>query len=240
MDLRPDLARTQNAAWQRLARPGTWLSGAERVAIAAETRHALHCPFCAARRAALSPLAVSGSHTSLGVLDATDVEAIHRIRTDSGRLGATWFERASGGDHPRYIELVSVVVVTVAIDTFRGAAGLEQWPLPVPLPGTPSRALPPGAKPGPGWTATLRPDDVGPGDPDLYCEDPGPRSRSGAHILLALSLVPHSMIHWWDLFEPMYMAGPEMRQFDTEFRAISHAQLEMLAARVAALNQCEY
>ena len=31
-----------------------------------------------------------------------------------------------------------------------------------------------------------------------------------------------------------------MREFGTEFRAINHAQLEMLAARVAALNRCEY
>ncbi len=238
--MRAELELSQQQAWHRVAAPGTWLTGAERVAIAAETRHALDCPHCAARKAALAPLSVPGTHASLGALDAADVEAIHRIHTDSGRLGQTWFNGVSTGGDARYIELVSVVVVTVAIDTYRSAAGLPPQPLPTPLPGSPSRHRPSGARPGPGWTATLRPEDVTADEPDLFREHPGPRERRGANIHLALSLVPHSMIHWWDCFEPMYMTGPQMRVFETEYRAISHAQLEMLAARVAALNQCEY
>lgn len=242
--MRDDLIRSQDLAWRRLAAPGTWLSGAERVAIAAETRHAATCPLCAARRDALSPLAVPGEHASLGALAPADVEAVHRIRTDSGRLGAGWFARVSARrPEDRYVELVSIVVVTVAIDTFRAAASLPPWPLPTPLPGDPTRHSPAGASAGPGFTASLRPDDVGPGDPDLYRTDPslpGGRERRGANIHLALSLVPHAMIHWWDLFEPLYMTGPQMRDFAVEHRAISHAQLEMLAARVAALNRCEY
>ena len=239
--MREELAYTQTDAWARIATPGTWLRGAERVAIAAETRHARACPLCAARRAAAMPMSVVGTHAALGALDDQDVEAVHRIATDSGRLGRTWFSRVSAGrPEARYIELVSIVVITTAIDTFRAAAGLAPLPLPEPLPGEPGRRLPAGARPGPGWTATLRPDDVGPDDPDLYRARPGPAERSGAHILLALSLVPHSMIHWWDLFEPMYLRGPEMRDFGHEFRAITHPQMEMLAARVAALNQCEY
>ena len=239
--MRQQLAETQENAWRRIGEPGTWLTAAERVAIAAETRHALTCPLCAARKEALSPAMVGGAHTSLGVLASADIEAVHRIRSDPGRLGNAWFRRVLGeAREERYIELVSVVVVTVAIDTFRHAAGLLANPLPIPQPGVPRRRRPAGAKPGPGWTSSLAPEAVTAAEPDLFREHPGPRERRGANIHLALSLVPHSMIHWWDLFEPMYMAGPEMRDFDHEFRAISHAQLEMLAARVAALNQCEY
>ena len=238
--VRQELAETQEQGWRRIAQPGTWLTAEERVAIAAETRHALTCPLCAARKSALAPMTVSGDHASLGRLASADIEAIHRIRTDSGRLGEAWFRRVSAEGDARYIELVSVVVATVAIDTFHHAAGLPPRPLPAPAPGQPSRQRPTGATPGPGWTASLRPDDVTSAEPDLFREHPGPRERRGANIHLAFSLVPHSMIHWWDLFEPMYMSGPQMRDFDREFRAISHAQLEMLAARVAALNQCEY
>ena len=166
---------------------------------------------------------------------------MHRIRADSGRLGQAWFHSVLGdGREERYIELVSVVVVTVAADTFQLAAGLPELALPAPEAGEPLRVRPAGATAGPGWTASLRPENVGPDDPNLFREMPEMRERRGANIHLALSLVPDSMIHWWDMFEPMYMAGPEMREFGTEFRAISHAQLEMLAARVAALNRCEY
>lgn len=242
--MRPDLAAAHAIAWQRLAAPGTWLTGKERVAIAAETRHAAACSFCAERKSALSPLALKGTHAALGALDAVDVEAIHRIRTDSGRLGEAWFHRVADHAGPdRYIELVSIVVITVAIDTFRQAAGLPVLAPPTPLPGAPSRRRPAGATLGPGFTHSLRPDDTTADDPDLFRVNPSlanGRERRGANIHLALSLAPHAMIHWWDCFEPMYMTGPMMRDWDTEYRAITHAQLEMLAARVAALNQCEY
>jgi hypothetical protein len=241
MHPRNDLAAALQTGWARIGRPGAWITAAERVAAAAETRNAAACPLCAARRDALAPLRVAGDHATLGRLPAAEVEAVHRIRTDSGRLGAGWF-RSLAAEIPeeRYIELVSIVVVTVTVDSFHEAAGLPIPPLPAPQPGEPARRRPAGARPGPGWTASLRPEDVTAAEPDLYREHPGPRERRGANIHLALSLVPDGMIHWWDMFEPMYLAGPQMRDFDHEFRAISHAQLEMLAARVAALNRCEY
>ena len=62
----------------RIGRPGTWWTGADRVAIAAETRHVVRCELCVARREALSPAMVAGDHSSLGTLPAAAVEAIHR------------------------------------------------------------------------------------------------------------------------------------------------------------------
>lgn len=241
--MREELAATQTQAWQRLAAPGTWWTGAERIAIATETRHALDCQLCDARTEALSPLSVTGEHAAAqSVLPTSAVEAIHRIRTDPGRLGETWFLRlreAGLADAP-YVELVSVVAVVTAVDTFRRAAGLVERPLPAPLPGAPMQRRPRGAHPGLAWVATLAPEDVSPDDPDLYCEHPGPRARYGANIHRALSLVPDSMIHWWDMLEAMYQSSAQMRDFGREYRAVTHAQIELLAARVAALNRCEY
>jgi len=90
------------------------------------------------------------------------------------------------------------------------------------------------------WMATLAPEDRTDQDPDLYREHPGPRERYGANVHRALSLVPQAMMQWWDMFERMYLTSPTMRDFSREFRAVTHAQMEMLAARVAALNQCHY
>lgn len=242
MDIRSDLATAQAEAWAGIGAPGTWWSGAERVAIAAETRHADGCRLCAARRTALSPSMVSGDHDSLAVLPSSAIEAIHRIRTDPGRLGEGWYRGLIGAGlgEERYVELVSVIAVTVAVDTFRRAAGLAPQPLPDARPGTPSRRRPAGAKPGVAWVATLLPDDCSPDDPDLYQGDPGPRRRGGGYVHHALSLVPRSMMHWWDMFEVMYLPSAAMRDFGREYRAISHAQIELLASRVAALNQCVY
>ncbi len=241
--MREELATTQAQAWQRLAAPGTWWTGAERVAIAAEARHARDCLLCAERAAALSPLAVGGAHARLDspLADAA-IEAIHRIRTDSGRLGETWFLRLREADlgEDAYVELVSVVAVVTAVDTFRRAAGLQPWALPAPLDGSASRRRPVGVRPGLAWVATLAPEDVTPEDPDLYREHPGPRARYGANIHRALSLVPDSMIHWWDMLEAMYQSSAQMRDFARDYRAVTHAQIELLAARVAALNRCEY
>jgi hypothetical protein len=241
--MREELAETQVQAWQRLASPGTWWTGTERVAMAAEARHARDCPFCAARAAVLSPFAVGGAHSRLdsSLTDAA-IEAIHRISTDPGRLGETWFLRLrnAGLGEEAYVELVSVVAVVTAVDTFRRAAGLEPWALPAPMHGSPTRRRPAGARPGLAWVATLAPEDVAPEDPDLYRAYPGPRTRYGANIHRALSLVPDSMIHWWDLLEAMYQSSAQMRDFGRDYRAVTHAQIELLAARVAALNRCEY
>ena len=241
--MRKELAETQDQAWRRLASAGTWWTGAERVAIAAETRNARDCPLCAARAAALSLMAVHGTHARLdSPLSDAAIEAIHRIRTDPGRLGETWFLRLreAGLDEAEYVELVSIVAVVSAVDTFRRAAGLAAWTLPVPLPGDPTRHRPAGARPGLAWVATLAPEDVTRDDPDLYLEHPGPRARYGANIHRALSLVPDSMIHWWDMLEAMYQSSAQMRDFGRDYRAVTHAQIELLAARVAALNRCEY
>jgi len=240
--IRPELAAAQATAWANLGQPGTWWTGAERAAIVAETRHAAACAHCRARKDAAIPASVPGRHATLGLLPAPAEEAIHRIRTDSGRLGEGWYRGLIGPDlsEEQYVELVGVVAITVAIDSFRAGIGLPPLDLPLPMPGQPSRARPPKVTVGLAWMPVLMPADWAPPVPDLYRTLPGPPERGRGHIHHALSLVPQAMIAWWDLFEPMYLRSAEMRDFHREFRAVTHAQIEMLAARTAALNQCIY
>lgn len=240
--VRADLSRALDVAWGRIGAPGTWWSAEERIAIAAETRQAIHCELCRARLNVASAAMVRGQHDNAVLLPPPAIEAIHRIRTDPGRLGHAWYRSVidAGLSEECYVELVSVIAVVVATDTFRRAAGLPLRSLPRATPGEPSRRRPRGAKPGFAWMPTLAPEDRTGDDPDLYREHPGPRERGGGNVHWALSLVPDAMIHWWDMFEAMYLPALAMRDFAREYRAVSHAQIEMVAARVAALNRCVY
>ena len=82
LPVREDLVAAQRRAWERLARPGCWWSGAERVAIASEVRASRECALCRERMAAQSPHDLSGPHDAASTLPLDAVEAIHRITTD--------------------------------------------------------------------------------------------------------------------------------------------------------------
>ena len=86
LPIRDDIPRAHRLAWQQIARPGTWWTGAERVAIVAEARNAEHCALCRKRKHALSPRAVDGNHDCLGTLSATVVDVVHRVTSDPRRL----------------------------------------------------------------------------------------------------------------------------------------------------------
>jgi hypothetical protein len=223
-------------AWERISRPGTWWSGKDRVAIAAETRHAVACRLCRARREALSPEAVSGAHDHLSALPEAAVEAIHRIRTDPARLTRSWLARLTSAlAVEQYVELVDIVAEVVAIDTFARGAGLPLAALPAPVAGLPIRVRPSGAKPGGAWVPWVEPQDASPDAASMY-----PADRAPANIHKAMSLVPDAVRGFFDLVAHQYLPGAAMRDFSREYRAITHAQIELLAGRVSALNRCLY
>jgi hypothetical protein len=59
-----------------------------------------------------------------------DVEVIHRVRTDPGRLSERWFRDviATGLGEQEYVETVSIVAHVVAIDTMARGMGFEPIP----------------------------------------------------------------------------------------------------------------
>lgn len=235
--VRDDLLAAHRRAWRRLAEPGTWLSGAERVAIMAETRGAPACGLCRRRKEALSPYTVDGAHDRLGGLADGLVEAIHRVRTDPARLTRSWFAGviAGGVSVERYVEAIGVLAHTVAIDTFARGLGAAPWPLPEPMAGEATRYRPDGLSAGEAWVPMIAPRDATGAEADLF-----PKDRPVANIRRALSLVPAEVRGFFDLAEAQYLPGPAMRDFATEYRAISHAQIELVAGRVSSLNGCVY
>jgi hypothetical protein len=242
--VRADIVQAHNVAWDRIARAGAWFDGATRVAIAAETRHAPPCALCRRRKAALSPASITGHHDSLGVLPDRVVEQIHRIVSDPGRLTRAWFDDviASGTPDVAYVETVGIIATVVSIDTFCRALGVPPHALPEPLPGAPHRRRPRTAQQrGEAWVAMIHPKDLE-GDLDTEEEKALAKYWGGvlANIRRALSLVPEEAYAWFQLVETQYLPGKWMRDFSREFRAITHAQIELIAGRVSVLNQCFY
>ncbi len=235
MPVREDLGAAHGRAWRHIAAPGTWLDGATRVAIAREVRNAPGCALCARRKDALSPYAVDGAHDSLGALSDEMVEVVHRIVTDPARLKRDWVYSMfdAGLDDGVYVETVSVVCTTVSVDTFARAAGLAPPPLPEPVAGEPSRIRPPEARPGAAWVPWIAPEDAAGFADEVFA----PQS---SNVQRSLSLVPDECRAFFDLVEAQYLARHEMRDFENEYRAITHSQIELIAGRVSALNQCVY
>jgi hypothetical protein len=235
--IRGDLAAAHARAWERIGRPGTWWDATARVAIAAETRHASSCRLCRRRKEALSPAAIDGTHDSLGEVSEVVVEVVHRIRNDPGRLSERWYRGviAGGLSEEQYVETVSVVAHIVAIDTMARGLDLDALPLPHPQAGVASQFRPVAAKLGGAWVPWLEPTDLSGAEADLY-----PSGRPAANIMKAMSLVPDEVKSFFDVASHQYQGPLEMRDFSREYRAISHSQIELLAARVSALNQCLY
>lgn len=233
--IRADITEVHGATWTRISSPGTWLAAATRVAIAAETRNVAGCPLCDARKDALSPYGVAGDHDSLGDLPANIVEVIHRVVSDPGRLTKQWYEDclAGGLTEEEYVEIIGIVCSMVSIDSFAHALGLAPRPLPAPLSGEPTRTRPHNAKPGPAWVPWI-------GAADAEGDDVARFGPAGSNVRRALSLVPAEAHGFMAMNEAQYLNGVQMRDFSTDYRAITRAQIELVAGRVSAINQCAY
>lgn len=145
-------------------------------------------------------------------------EAATTISARPATIRRAWVEEIAGeiGFAP-YVEIVGVVSRLSAIDTFHVALGAPLEPLPEPGPGSPTQAEEPLARPGAGWVPMV----------------------GGASITQALSLVAAEATAQEDLHGPLYLTYEEMAELDY-VRGLNRAQMELLAARTSALNECFY
>lgn len=113
--------------WGRLAAPGTWMSGAERVA--------------AARAARTGIADVAG-------VDAAVAEVAVAVMREPGTITGAWIADAIDrvGRVERYVEAVGVVARLSAVDTCVLGVGAATEPLPEPVAGEPSRQPNPAAR----------------------------------------------------------------------------------------------
>ena len=194
--VRPELLAGLQRLWSVMAAPGTWWSGAERVAIA---------------------MAARGDEP--GSLPTTAAGAARTIYADITSTSRDWVESLveAGLPIPAFVEIIGIVSRLAAVDEFARALGVPLEPLPEPGTGEPSRLPAPPARPGRLWVPTV----------------------GAMSITNALSLVPAESAAQADIHGPLYMSYEQMADYAFE-RELNRAQMELVAARVSAINQCFY
>jgi len=235
IQIRPDLTEAHQRLWQHIASPGTWCDGRTRVAIAAETRNAQTCALCHERKGALSPYSVGGKHNHSANLSDPIVEMVHRIVTDPARLRHAWYRDLLTNDitEEQYVEILGVLCTTISVDTFAWAMGLAPPELPEPISGTPSKVRPANVTQGAAWVPWIAGEHAAGDDLKTF----GPEA---SNVRRALSLVPAEAHSFMRLVSAQYLSADQMLDFDHEPRAISRQQIELIAGRVSAINQCAY
>lgn len=235
--IRDDIKHEYSAYWKRLAMPGSWWTGAERIAIASEVRNAPQCEFCRRRRSALSPYTLEGDHLNDDALDRVAIDAVHRIVTDQSRITRAYVDDnvVQGLSKDAYVELSGIVVAVFSIDEFHRGLGLELEPLPEPDPGEPSRYRPTQAVEDTGFVPMIPRDGATGSESDLWSQ-----GRT-ANVIRALSLVPDALRDWRRLASAQYLSLEGMGNLvGQDDRAINRMQMELVAGRVSAINQCFY
>ena len=235
--IRSDIAEAHRKFWDKLASPGSWWTGEQRVAIADESRRAIDCDFCKTRKEALSPYGSANEHQQGGDLPSAVIDAVHRVVTDQNRITRRWVEDNDAGDlqKPGYVELVGIVVATFSIDEFHRALGLDLESLPMHRSGDISRYTPSILGDDIGFVPTVAPEGAVGEESDLWQD-----SRS-ANVIRALTLVPDALRDWRDLSGAQYLSFAEMQNFvKSENRSIDRKQMELIAGRVSSVNECFY
>jgi len=146
------------------------------------------------------------------------VEAAVRIYRHPASPTRQWVDTISGTlGMARYVELVGVVARLAAVDGFHRALGLALEPLPEPAGGDPTGEIDDRATVGAAWVPMV----------------------GGSSIVGALSIVPPEAAAQEQLHGPMYLTYPQMGDVDFQ-RGLHRSQIELVAARASAVNECFY
>ena len=214
--VRRDTHSAHRHAWERLSQPGCHWTGAERVAIAAQARSAQ-------TERGLLPADESRPTRPTEPLSAAASEAARTVAVDARGLDRAWSRRiADDLGEDGYVELVAVVVQTTAVDVFAAALGVPLEPLPSPQSGAPDPAL------------AAADDALG----EIGAFVPMLRDFPGPNVGRALSLVPQDNRSFFALVASMY-ALEDFGELVWD-RPLTRPQVELVASRVSALNECFY
>ncbi len=154
-----------------------------------------------------------------GELDEPTTRAVRAIASAPWTIRRPWVESlvADGLEMQRYVEAVGVVARSVAIDTFLESLGLEEEHPPAPEDGMATGVIDERAGRVRAWVPMV----------------------GGASITQALSLVPSENTALEALHGALYLTFEEMSDPDPG-KDLTRPQMELVAARTSAINECFY
>ncbi len=221
--IRDDLAEAHRLAWDHIASPGTWFTGAERVELA-------HTVLVAISDDEPPPAWVSFS-ASMRIADDLQAPAAahdlaYRVARHAGTMTADVHSAASAaiGELP-YVEVCAIVSTVAAVGHFCRNRGVPIPPFPPAAAGEPSRTQPDHVVSAElNWVPVVAPAD------------------EVAAVVQAYSAVPAEFENTWRMASAQYMPETEMIHADWSRRpgGLTRPQTELVAARVAQLRECFY
>lgn len=227
--IRDDLAEIQKAQFNALGAPGTWGTGAQRLAIAAEVRQAGY-------DAGVLEAPENGGHVPEIRLPDIARKVVRRLAAEPKDVDQESYNAALAGglSDAEYVEIVGVVARMVDFDVFARGMGVPLAPLPSPEPGEPSRVRPPEAVQELAWVPTIpNPPEGGAAADELYEGGPKP------YIVRGMSLVPDELRKHVALEHIQYLPIAKIMIADYKHHeGLTRSQAEIVAARVSALNEC--
>ncbi|MDG2333007.1 MAG: hypothetical protein P8Q97_02165 [Myxococcota bacterium] len=209
-----EIADAHRSAWHRIASPGSWWTGTQRVEAARLARDVRS-------RRSLPPWQRTAPLSEPDILPDRAVELVLKVAVDVHALNAEWVADwvEEFGD-AAYAELCAVVVCTTVIDAFAEALGVDLEPLPAALPGEPDRVRPEGVAEAGAFVPTAK-------------------GLPGPNVSKALGLVPLDNAAFFGLVGSMY-ALKRFSELVWDESALSRPQVELVAARVSSVNECFY
>ena len=211
-----DIVNSFRIVWDHLGRPGAWWTGPQRIAIAEHVRKSAPRPLWD-RPPPLETL----SDEANGELTIFEAAVVERVAVSPSSISIETYEHIIErmGEN-KYAELAAVISQIVPIDHLHDALGLEREELPVPREGAITTERPSGLVTGIGFLPTLPTEGL-------------------PHVAVALSLSLADNARRMLLVRAMY-SGDSFNDMVWTHRSLNRPQVELVAARTSALNECFY
>ena len=132
LHIRSDLTAAHAHVWEKLAAPGTWWNGSERLAVAEVVRVALGDsdpvpPWDSASK--------SGRLPNDSVISSELQDAVYRLAVHAGTLTESWYQKmrdATGVTPQQWVEIIEVTISVASVLRFAQLAGIDSPDFPEP------------------------------------------------------------------------------------------------------------
>lgn len=209
MIVRDDLVAAHRLSLAHVAAPGARLTGTRRVQIAEVARDAY--------------LAVEPSPPWVRPFGDPVLDVAYRLARHAGTVTEQWYEQTiTDGLHPlEFVEIVSVVIATVAPIAFARAAGLPLPAVPPAIDGEPTGREAVELAPAKlNWVPVAAPAD------------------QVASVVQAFSALPDEWDNLWRLAGAQYMSDRQMDDPLWNRGTLSRPQMELVAGRLSLIREC--